>query len=1275
MLLHKGLILVFAPLAIELVMLSMLALVLVQLDKESVVESKFRRLSAAGAKLIVLADLAAIDILAWFRINSPALLDSYDQKMELLKAKEKELVELAKSDASESGKSSLELAASIDGLMNLLDQVANLAKNRRLLEMAAVIPDLDKQFGLNKNDYAQGMSGVTSEQQRFAERSAMKLASLRNRQRQILLAGLAANLSLALLLLYFYRKSIVDRLKVVKENTGLLLSQSELKKPLSGVDEIAMLDRSFHDMDRDLKEVTAREKALFQNANDVICVLDVKGVFSRINNACARHWLYEPLELIGASPLALIADSEKESSKLLLRKATESSGQSNFELNLICKDGKLITTLWSSYWSQKEKLLYCVVHDISERKRLEQMKQSYLEMISSDLRIPLASMAEAAEKLSGTLAGSLSEAALQRIQMVRRNLSRLLVLVNDLLEMSSLSSAELKLKKESCQIKDLLERSAHDLEGVAEKKQISFRVESPEISFHGDPHKLMQVIVNLASNAVKFSPENSQVCLAAKLQNDRLEVSVSDKGRGVPESHRKTIFEKFKQVEKSDGKRSSGTGLGLPICKDIIEKHGGEIGVESEEGKGSNFWFRIPVLDPEASNVMLEPEPAVQETDAETAALHPVSSYPALPSLQQEGADAKSGAPLMKLSDSFRLNSITGVNQFLTAPRPPGKARLMRTGVLLIGIPLLIEFVLIASILSIIAQSNESRAEELRQRQIATSAYTILDSHFKFILLGSGRTNEERWYAYLECCRRMRKSRENMAKSLRGDANGLKQFAQVEKYNRKLDPLIDKAFRLDKRRGYHKNNFKETQAERLELIASSAAVAKRLQALIDEAERKEALTPAKQAELRKQQGSLLLLGLLLNVSSSYLLAIFFSKSIRVRLATLADNTRRLAISKPLNEPISGSDEIAELDRYFHETADKLAEARRKERAVFDNSQDLITILDPGYRFLGTNPAAERLLGYSFEELAEKSILDLVDEKHKERLEQMLASEDLGSGKMLEICFLRKDNMPVYLLLSLSRPSLDKSTYCIGHDISARKQLESLKQEFLAVVSHDLRNPLSSVIGFITLIKAGAMGQPGKEAYLLLSEIIDQAQNLLDLINDLLDLEKLEANSMNLDLHEVLAGEVSFRAFESVQAKYPWLELELPESNLEIMLGLDRERLQQAFANIFTFLARQSQPPVTEAKTLLRLEIGKEGPLAVWQITGDWLQIPEDETAVLFSRFRSRSQRLSPDGSNASRGSSLSLPLAKSIIEAHGGNLELASAKGKQGFRITVPIEN
>ncbi len=129
---------------------------------------------------------------------------------------------------------------------------------------------------------------------------------------------------------------------------------------------------------------------------------------------------------------------------------------------------------------------------------------------------------------------------------------------------------------------------------LAQPKKIKLENTSPDLSIYADEHRLVQVLINLISNAIKFSPQDGTISVTAQALPGAVEVSVIDNGRGVPKEQLKSVFERFKQVEASDASARGGSGLGLTICKALIELHSGLIAVESEEGSGSRFYFQIP---------------------------------------------------------------------------------------------------------------------------------------------------------------------------------------------------------------------------------------------------------------------------------------------------------------------------------------------------------------------------------------------------------------------------------------------------------------------------------------------------------------------------------------------------------------------------------------------------------------------------------------------------------------------------------------------------------
>jgi signal transduction histidine kinase len=216
-------------------------------------------------------------------------------------------------------------------------------------------------------------------------------------------------------------------------------------------------------------------------------------------------------------------------------------------------------------------------------------------MVSHDLRTPLSSIDLFLHLTKKLALESLPTQVKNNLLIAERSTKRLLNLVNDLLDIEQLQTGKMVLNRRWTQLSDVIENSISAVKNLADQRQIKITTDASAIELDCDEDRLIQVMVNLLSNAIKFSPDDSTITVIAKSDEHWIECKVIDKGRGIPEDYVDKVFEKYKQVNKTDAKRGSGTGLGLPICKAIIEQHGGTIGVDSVAGKGSTFWFKLPI--------------------------------------------------------------------------------------------------------------------------------------------------------------------------------------------------------------------------------------------------------------------------------------------------------------------------------------------------------------------------------------------------------------------------------------------------------------------------------------------------------------------------------------------------------------------------------------------------------------------------------------------------------------------------------------------------------
>lgn len=237
---------------------------------------------------------------------------------------------------------------------------------------------------------------------------------------------------------------------------------------------------------------------------------------------------------------------------------------------------------------------FSMVDDITDRKAIEQIKSEFISIASHEMRTPLTSIHGVIELLCAGRLGELSEAGSQMAAMALRNSDRLVHLVNDILDLERMESGQDKIVKQKCVSAELIQQAIDSVQPLAKELEIILTTESTSIKLLADCDRIMQTLINLISNAIKFSPANSQVEIKAQLQNKNILFTVKDQGRGIPADKLEAIFERFQQVDASDSRKKGGTGLGLAICRHIVEQHGGKIWVESVYGKGSTFFFSVP---------------------------------------------------------------------------------------------------------------------------------------------------------------------------------------------------------------------------------------------------------------------------------------------------------------------------------------------------------------------------------------------------------------------------------------------------------------------------------------------------------------------------------------------------------------------------------------------------------------------------------------------------------------------------------------------------------
>jgi signal transduction histidine kinase len=235
--------------------------------------------------------------------------------------------------------------------------------------------------------------------------------------------------------------------------------------------------------------------------------------------------------------------------------------------------------------------------DVSQRRAVERLKDEFVSTVSHELRTPLTSIRGALGLVAGGVVGQLPEHAVELISIARSNTERLVRLINDILDLDKLDAGKLELHLGPVILSELLRSTVEQMRPLADEAGVELTSSmNGSLEIVADADRITQVVTNLLSNAIKFSPRDARVEVQAEaIPSGNVRISITDSGPGIADADKLRLFNRFQQLDSSDRRSKGGTGLGLAICKAIIEQHGGNIGVTSEVGQGSTFFFNLPM--------------------------------------------------------------------------------------------------------------------------------------------------------------------------------------------------------------------------------------------------------------------------------------------------------------------------------------------------------------------------------------------------------------------------------------------------------------------------------------------------------------------------------------------------------------------------------------------------------------------------------------------------------------------------------------------------------
>lgn len=401
---------------------------------------------------------------------------------------------------------------------------------------------------------------------------------------------------------WYVTRKIIQPLEAIKKGAQAF-ARGDLSNRLAVPDteELSALARSMNQMAENLtdriQEALNRQReleAVHTSMQEGVIAVDNHEKIITINDAAARIFNFTALEMKSKNVLEVARNYELQS---FIRTALSTHEPVEDDIRIHQDKEHILNIHSSALWdSQNHRMGTLIIfHDITRIRRLEKMHKDFAANVSHELKTPLTTLKGFIETLQ-EMPDSSSEDRSGFLKILEKNVNRMIELINDLLSLSRLERLEgTGVRFADNQLFVLIQGAVAACEPLAEKKQIQIQILCPQdLTVRVDPVLMEQAIVNLVENAVKYSPENSQVDICAWGTGKEIQIDVKDAGPGIAREHLPKIFNRFYRVDKGRSRLEGGTGLGLAIVKHIIQYHNGQITVSSVKGNGTVFHIRLP---------------------------------------------------------------------------------------------------------------------------------------------------------------------------------------------------------------------------------------------------------------------------------------------------------------------------------------------------------------------------------------------------------------------------------------------------------------------------------------------------------------------------------------------------------------------------------------------------------------------------------------------------------------------------------------------------------
>jgi PAS domain S-box-containing protein len=389
--------------------------------------------------------------------------------------------------------------------------------------------------------------------------------------------------------------------EVIRATRALSEGEPAPRVPVRTADEVGELAEAFNEMTRNLRDTTVSRDYLdrvLETMGECLVVTGPDGTITRVNPAVCRLSGVGEEELLGQNIRDLF---RAPLGHISLLDALQPDGTAyGLETELLAKGGETVPVIVSvgvmEASAGRTRSFVVVAADIGDRLRHEQQKDEFVTMVHHEVRAPLTAVRGAIGLLEGGVAGELGERGRELVEIALRNSERMERLVNDILASRKLDSGRMEFHLEDVELLSLVQQAIESTAAYASKHDVRIELDEavPKATVRVDPDRMIQVLTNVLSNAVRFSAGGEVVSVTMARGEKNLRVAVSDKGPGIAEDFQDHVFEAFARGEHDAWRHRSGTGLGMSISKGIIEELGGVITFDTEIGAGTTFFIDVP---------------------------------------------------------------------------------------------------------------------------------------------------------------------------------------------------------------------------------------------------------------------------------------------------------------------------------------------------------------------------------------------------------------------------------------------------------------------------------------------------------------------------------------------------------------------------------------------------------------------------------------------------------------------------------------------------------